>query len=149
MRKGGATLNVPQGVDAGDIRRKLLVYGYEAAGVNLHAGGCEVELLEKASLLGGTSAFSGGMPWVPMNKHMAEYGTDDSREAVLEYLATLDLGRFADQGLIETFVDRAAEAIEYLESTTPLAYRNVFRDRAGPAARPRERSRPAAGSREV
>jgi len=34
-------------------------------------------------------------------------------------------------------------------STTPLAYRNVFRDRAGPAARPRERSRPAAGSREV
>ena len=34
-------------------------------------------------------------------------------------------------------------------STTPLAYRNVFRDRAGPAGGPRERSRVPAGSREV
>jgi 3-oxosteroid 1-dehydrogenase len=115
-----------------------------ATAITAADGGCKVELLEKASLLGGTSAFSGGMPWVPMNKHMADYGTDDSREAVLEYLATLDLGRFADQGLIETFVDRAAEAIEYLESTTPLAYRvcqtysDYYRDH--PGGRPAGRS---------
>jgi succinate dehydrogenase/fumarate reductase flavoprotein subunit len=118
-----------------------------AAAVTAAEGDCEVELLEKAPLLGGTSAFSGGMPWIPMNKQMAEYGTEDSREAVLEYLATLDLGRYVDQELIETFVDRAAEAIEHLESTTPLAYQvcrtysDYYRDHAGgrPGGRARDR----------
>ncbi len=115
-----------------------------AAAVTAADGGCEVELLEKAPLLGGTSAFSGGMPWVPLNRQMAENGSEDSRAEVLEYLATLDLGRYVDQELIETFVDRAAEAIAYLESTTPLAYQvcltysDYYRDH--PGGRPAGRS---------
>jgi succinate dehydrogenase/fumarate reductase flavoprotein subunit len=45
-------------------------------------GGCTVEVLEKAPLIG-TSAFSGGMAWVPCNSHMAEAGVGDSREEAL------------------------------------------------------------------
>jgi succinate dehydrogenase/fumarate reductase flavoprotein subunit len=55
--------------------------------------GATVEVLEKAALVGGTSAFSGGMPWVPCNSHMAEAGVEDSREEALEYLRGLTQGR--------------------------------------------------------
>jgi 3-oxosteroid 1-dehydrogenase len=93
-----------------------------AAAVTAADQGCEVELFEKAALIGGTSAFSGGMPWVPCNRHMREAGMDDSREEALEYLATLDLGREPDHELVETYVDRGAEALDYLEANTPLRY---------------------------
>src|SRR5215469_13993277 len=68
----------------------LVVVGSGAAGltgalVAALAGG-RVTVLEKAALLGGTTAISGGGAWIPCNPHMSEVGVEDSREDALEYL---------------------------------------------------------------
>jgi succinate dehydrogenase/fumarate reductase flavoprotein subunit len=102
----------------------VVVLGSGAAGLTAatlaHDGGAEVLVLEKAALLGGTTGVSGGMPWVPMNRHMAEVGVDDSREDALRYIRRLTHGREPDPALVELYVDTAPEVIEYLESKTPV-----------------------------
>jgi succinate dehydrogenase/fumarate reductase flavoprotein subunit len=84
--------------------------------------GCSVGLYEKASLLGGTSAISGGVVWIPLNPHQ-EPGTD-SREAALAYLDSLSLGRM-DPVLAATFVDNGGDAVTWLEETTAVRFRPV------------------------
>lgn len=37
-------------------------------------------------MFGGTTAFSGGVLWVPGNHHAKQNGIQDSREAALTYL---------------------------------------------------------------
>ncbi len=83
-------------------------------------GGASVLLLEKAELFGGTTAVSGGITWVPMNKHMASVEVSDSREEALTYLRRLALGKAPDESLLEVYVDTAPEMIEYLEANTPV-----------------------------
>ncbi len=60
------------------------------------------------------------MPWVPLNRHMADVGVVDSREEALTYLRRLTHGREPDPLLLEAYVDTAADVIEYLEAKTPL-----------------------------
>lgn len=83
-------------------------------------GGAKVLVLEKAPMFGGTTGVSGGMPWVPMNRHMKERGFKDSREQALEYTRRLTMGREADPSLVELYIDSAAEVIDYLEAHTPM-----------------------------
>jgi 3-oxosteroid 1-dehydrogenase len=85
-----------------------------------HDGGASVLVLEKADLIGGTTGVSGGMPWIPLNRHMAEVGQSDSREEALAYIRRLTLDREPDPELIEVYVDTASEALDYLEAHTPL-----------------------------
>ena len=65
-----------------DRRVDVIVVGTGAAGlaaaIAAHDGGAEVLVLEKADMIGGTTGVSGGMPWVPCNRHMAEVGVGDS-----------------------------------------------------------------------
>lgn len=104
----------------------VVVLGSGAAGLaaaTLAAdGGAEVLVLERAPLIGGTTGVSGGMPWVPMNRHMAEVGVSDSREEALSYIRRLTLGREPDSELLATYVDEAPRAIDYLEEHTPLRF---------------------------
>lgn len=126
----------------------VVVVGSGAAGFTAALAaadaGCRVEVLEKAELLGGTTAWSGGMPWLPLNRHEREAGVDDSREEVLRYLDGLLEDRAPDRELVEVFVDHAAEALDFLESASPLrmsilsAYPDYYADR--PGARLRGRS---------
>jgi 3-oxosteroid 1-dehydrogenase len=102
----------------------VVVLGSGGAGLTAatlaHDGGSEVLLLEKSDLIGGTTAVSGGMPWIPMNRHMADLGQADSRADALTYIRRLTLEREPDAELIETYVDTAPEMLDYLESKTPL-----------------------------
>ena len=84
--------------------------------------GCSVGLYEKGSMLGGTSAISGGVVWVPLNPHQ-EPGVD-SREAALAYLDSLSLGRM-DPVLAATFVDNGGDTVSWLEETTAVKFRTV------------------------
>ncbi|TFG97551.1 MAG: FAD-dependent oxidoreductase [Myxococcales bacterium] len=83
-------------------------------------GGADVLVLEKADQIGGTTAVSGGVVWVPCNAHMAGIGVADSREDALAYIRALSKGSEPDASLLEVFVDSAPEMIAHLEKATPL-----------------------------
>jgi len=82
--------------------------------------GAEVALLERAETVGGTTALSGGVLWVPNNPHMAEAGIEDSREDALAYLNSLSLGMMDDE-LVETLVDTGPQMLRYMEENTPVS----------------------------
>lgn len=90
-----------------------------------HDGGAEVLVLEKASMIGGTTAVSGGVVWLPGNHHMAEVGVPDSRDEALAYLRRLTNGHEHDPAVLEAFVDTAPEVLAYLEANTPLRMQPV------------------------
>jgi succinate dehydrogenase/fumarate reductase flavoprotein subunit len=83
-------------------------------------GGAEVLVIEKDSVVGGTTGVSGGVMWVPQNDHMADAGIEDSRDDALAYILGLADGRAPDASLIEVFVDTAPEMLAYLNAKTPL-----------------------------
>ena len=85
-----------------------------------HDGGAEVLVLEKDRMIGGTTAVSGGVMWLPQNHHMAEAGIEDSREEAIAYISRLAMGGEHDPRLIEVFVDTAPEMLAYLEAKTPV-----------------------------
>lgn len=119
----------------------VIVVGSGAGGltaaITAAVDGATVEVLEKADLIGGTSAWSGGMPWVPLNSHMSEVGMTDSREEALEYIRGLTEHREPDPALLETFVDEAATAVDFLEAhsavrfTATRAWSDYYADRPG------------------
>ena len=107
------------------IDKDVVVLGSGAAGLTAALAaalaGAEVGLYEKSDLLGGSSAISGGVPWVPLNHHQDEAGVADSRDEALAYLDSLSLGRM-DPALAEAFVDNGRATIEWLESVTDLRF---------------------------
>ena len=73
-----------------DLTCDVVVLGTGAAGfvaaIRAAHDGASVGLFEKAESVGGTTAWSGGMAWVPCNAHMKDIGVEDSREEALTYL---------------------------------------------------------------
>ena len=104
----------------------VVVLGTGAAGLTAaiaaHEHGASVGVFEKAEHIGGTSAWSGGMVWLPLHPHLAAAGVVDTREEVLTYLDALSLGTI-DPTLAATFVDTTAELVEFLEARTPVQFR--------------------------
>src|SRR5262245_9007786 len=98
------------------LETDVLVVGSGAAGLTAallaHDGGAKVLIVEKAGKVGGTTAVSGGVLWVPGNHHMAEAGVGDSREEALGYVERLTDGR-SDAQLVATFIDTAPEMLKY------------------------------------
>jgi 3-oxosteroid 1-dehydrogenase len=107
------------------LSHDVVVLGSGAAGLaaalSAAQSGADVGLYEKADVLGGSSAISGGVPWVPLNHHQDEAGITDSRQEALDYLASLSLDRM-DPSMAETFVDNGRATIQWLEETTPARF---------------------------
>lgn len=99
--------------------------------------GLQVAVIERAPLLGGTTAVSGGVTWIPCNRWQEEEGLGDTREEARAYLFGLTQGREYDPALIDTYLARAPEAIAYLADHTPARFRlstyytDYFADREG------------------
>jgi succinate dehydrogenase/fumarate reductase flavoprotein subunit len=83
--------------------------------------GASVALFEKAELLGGSTAISGGVPWMPLNHHQDDLGIEDSREEALAYLRSLSLDRM-DPAMAEAFIDGARDTVQWLEASTDLEF---------------------------
>src|SRR5205085_8021930 len=101
----------------------VIVLGTRAAGLTAalaaHDAGAKVGLYEKGTVVGGTSALSGGVLWMPINKYAAAVGVNDTRERALAYLMSLSHDMI-DPKLAEAFVDTGPEMIDWLEAKTPL-----------------------------
>src|SRR5688572_2597030 len=93
-----------------------------AAALSARHAGADVVVLERAEKLGGTTAISGGVPWIPCNHLMHEVGSSDTREAALTYLRRQSLGRMDDM-MIETYVDQGVEVIKFIEAHTDIRFR--------------------------
>jgi succinate dehydrogenase/fumarate reductase flavoprotein subunit len=61
----------------------VLVVGSGAGGlstaITAKKGGLDVLIIEKDKFFGGTTAYSGGVLWIPGNPHARRAGIDDSR----------------------------------------------------------------------
>ncbi len=106
----------------------IVVVGTGAAGLSAalsaQANGARVRVVEKASVVGGTTAMSGGCIWVPRHHYTAEIGVTDNREAVLEYIRAVapDGWHNREEPQWAAFVDHAPEMLKFLEARTPLKF---------------------------
>ncbi|MEY4136908.1 MAG: hypothetical protein RL205_1036 [Actinomycetota bacterium] len=103
----------------------IIVLGSGAGGLTAALAaaqsGALVALYEKAELLGGSTAISGGVPWMPLNHHQDELGIVDSREEALTYLKSLSLDRM-DPAMAEAFIDGSRATVQWLEDSTDLEF---------------------------
>ncbi len=95
--------------------------GMTAAAVAANAG-LETLVVEKTAYVGGTTAYAGGMVWAPNNPKKGDVGSTDTLAAAQAYLdATAGRGPGAD--LRRVFLERAPEAIGYLDRNTEVKLR--------------------------
>lgn len=74
----------------------------------------KVLVAEKSKYFGGTSAFSGGALWVPMNPTSIG-GYPDTRDAAEQYLRHFLKGVDHDASLVTAYLDSALEMVAWLE----------------------------------
>lgn len=113
--------------DAPDDVFDVVVVGAGAGGLTAActaaAQGCSTLILEQAEVVGGTTAISGGMVWIPGNHKAAAAGRADSLDAARTYLAATVPG--ADRKRLETFLASGDAAIRDLEARTSLRLQPV------------------------
>lgn len=75
-------------------------------------------ILEKQEKVGGSTALSGGVWWVPNNPLMAREGIEDSYDAAMTYLdaAVTNAGPGASRARREAFLRAAPKMVSFLES---------------------------------
>jgi len=89
------------------------------------ADGLSVLLTEKDGIYGGTTAWSGGMVWIPANAKVKQAGLDDSLSHATRYLAATVPGNH-NAVLRDIFLSRGSEAVEYFEVNTELRLQITF-----------------------
>jgi 3-oxosteroid 1-dehydrogenase len=103
----------------------VVVLGSGAAGLtaalSAAVAGARVGLFEKAALIGGTTALSGGTIWVPGNQPARQAGVQDCRADGLTYLASLSNGMILPE-LAEALIDGGPELVEFIERHTEMRF---------------------------
>ena len=103
----------------------LVVVGSGAGGlstaITATKRGLKVIVVEKEAVYGGTTAFSGGVLWVPNNPHAQKQGIVDSREAAMRYLQN-EAGEHFDAEAAAVFFDNAPKMVEFFERETTVKF---------------------------
>jgi 3-oxosteroid 1-dehydrogenase len=119
-------------VERPDLEADVVVVGSGAAGLSAALSaqreGADVLLLEKAATLGGTTIKSSAWAWYPNHQGVRRDGHVDEKADALRYMARLSAPEMYDPasstlglpewryGLLESFYDHAAEAVEALNA---------------------------------
>jgi len=108
------------------IETDVVVIGSGAAGltaaITARQLGLEVLVVEKTALFGGTTAYSGGAPWIPCNHVMKQIGLDDSRAAAETYLRAV-LGEAYRDDLVASYLDHAPEMLAFMERHSEVRFK--------------------------
>jgi succinate dehydrogenase/fumarate reductase flavoprotein subunit len=103
----------------------VLVIGSGAGGlstaITAKKQGLDVIVAEKEAYFGGTTAFSGGVLWIPGNPHAKAAGVADTRAAALEYMKN-ETGAFYDAAAVDAFLDNGPKMIEFFERETDVKF---------------------------
>lgn len=112
-------------VEGRDQTCDVLVIGSGAGGlstaITARKGGLDVLIIEKDEFFGGTTAFSGGVLWIPGNRHARDGGIHDTREAALTYLRN-ETGNYFDEKAIDAFLDEGPNMLEFFERETEAKF---------------------------
>jgi Succinate dehydrogenase/fumarate reductase, flavoprotein subunit len=110
---------------SGQIKVDVLVVGSGAAGlaaaVTAAKNGASVLVAEKESVIGGTSAWSGGWLWIPRNPLARDEGIIEDEDAPLAYLSAEMEGRPADARL-RTFLRHGPEMVDFFRQNTEVQF---------------------------
>ncbi len=108
------------------IETDVVIIGSGAAGltaaITARHLGLETLVVEKTAWFGGTTAYSGGAPWIPFNHVMRQIGLDDTREAAETYLRSV-LGKAFDEELVKSYLDHAAEMLKFMERHSEVRFK--------------------------
>ena len=109
---------------AGEQRYDVVVVGSGGGALTgavlAQKAGLATVVVEKTSLIGGTSAYSGGACWLPGSQVQQRAAIPDSTEGAREYLAAILEN--PDQEKIEAFLRHAPELVAELESDPDLDF---------------------------
>lgn len=99
----------------------VLVIGSGAAGLTsalaASHNGLRVAVIEKEPVIGGTTALSEGMIWVPLSRHARDAGLDDTAGAALAYVEAAT-GTHFNRSKAEAYVRNAAPMLDFVEKNT-------------------------------
>ena len=108
-----------------DHETELLVFGSGAGGLAASIFGTKrglrVLLCEKSEQVGGTTATSGGIVWIPNTRQSREANCGDSEERARLYLK-IELGDYYRADLIDAFLGSGGEALAALEDGTDVKF---------------------------
>ena len=88
--------------------------------------GLRVLVLEKSELFGGTTAYSGGVLWIPCNYDQAANGVQDDLKTAFSYVKRAAKGLASDERIL-AYVESANSMMEYLRDGVGLPYASLTR----------------------
>jgi succinate dehydrogenase/fumarate reductase flavoprotein subunit len=90
-----------------------------AAALAAHERGLSVLIIEKSSVVGGSTARSGGALWLPASPVMADAGAGDTAQRAQTYLESV-VGDTAPASRARAFLAHLAPTVEMLRRMTPM-----------------------------
>lgn len=129
--------------------------GSMAASLYLKSIGKEPIILEKTDKLGGSTAMSGGVLWIPNNHLLARKGIRDSHEmgrAYMDATIGMDAGPGASSGRKEAYLRNGPAMVKWLEDQGMVwlhteGWSDYYDDRAGGVTRSRSIGSPLLDAR--
>ncbi|SDR64133.1 Succinate dehydrogenase/fumarate reductase, flavoprotein subunit [Rhizobiales bacterium GAS113] len=95
--------------------------GSMSAAITLNESGLKPLIIEKSDLVGGATAFSGGIVWAPNNFRMKAKAIADSRDEALTYLESVSCGR-GDKAIARAYIDAVPRIVDSLRQRTALRW---------------------------
>ncbi len=110
---------------SGNLTCDVLVVGSGAAGlvaaITAKSRGLNVVVVEKEPVFGGTTALSGGVLWIPGNNISRNFGQQDSREAMVQYMRN-ETGNFYNEAAVNAFLDQGPAMVDFLHTQTAMQF---------------------------
>jgi succinate dehydrogenase/fumarate reductase flavoprotein subunit len=107
------------------IETDLVVVGSGAAGLTAALAaarhGASALVLEKTSLVGGTTAYSEAMIWVPCSGQARNLSVPDSQQEALDYIAAV-AGEHFDHERTNAYLEAAPMMLAFVEANSKVSY---------------------------
>ena len=108
-----------------DMTCDVLVIGSGAGGlstaITAAKHGLDVVVVEKEAHFGGTTAYSGGVLWIPGHRKPGPRDPEDHRDAARRYMRD-QTGAHHDEAAVEAFLDAAPDMVEWFERETEVQF---------------------------